>query len=79
MSNRLVCLCNLVTEKEILTALKKGARSTADIQKITRAGTSCGRCLVVIDALVDEYLAQVPADIQQKIIFDEKDDLKDKF
>ena len=79
MSNRLVCLCNLVTEKEILIALKKGAQSTVDIQKITRAGTSCGRCLVVIDALVEEYLAQVPANPQQKINFDEKEDLKDKF
>ncbi len=69
--SRLVCLCNVVSEKEILTALKKGARSTSDIQKITRAGTSCGRCLVVIDALVEEFMSQVPADPQQKLDFGE--------
>jgi len=61
----------VVSEKEILTALKKGARSTSDIQKITRAGTSCGRCLVVIDALVEEFMSQVPADPQQKLDFGE--------
>ena len=69
MSKRLVCLCNMVTEKEILAALQKGARSTADIQKMTRAGTSCGRCLPWIDAIVAEYLANLPQDAQQKLNF----------
>lgn len=69
MSRSLVCICNMVTENEILSALKKGARSTRDIQHITRAGTSCGRCLVVIDSLVDEYLAKLPEDPQQRIDF----------
>jgi nitrite reductase (NADH) large subunit len=59
----------MVTEKEIQTALVKGARSTADIQKLTRAGTSCGRCLPWIDALVEEYLANLPDDPQQQIDF----------
>lgn len=71
MSNRLVCLCNAVTEKEIIAALKKGARSTKDIQKQTYAGTNCGRCLVVIDSLVEEFLAQLPVDPQQKLDFGE--------
>ncbi len=62
-------MCNMVTEKEINAALTKGARSTSDIQRITRAGTSCGRCLVVIDAIVEEFLTQLPRDPQQKIDF----------
>ena len=69
MSKRLVCLCNMVTEKEILAALQKGARTTSDIQKMTRAGTSCGRCLPWIDAIVAEYLANLPQDAQQKLNF----------
>lgn len=69
MSKRLVCLCNMVTEKEILAALQKGARTTTDIQKITRAGTSCGRCLPWIDTIVAEYLATLPQDGQQKLNF----------
>jgi len=71
MSRRLVCICNMVTENEIKTALLKGARSTSDIQKITRAGTSCGRCLVVIDSIVEEFLAELPNDPQQRINFDD--------
>lgn len=69
MSKRLVCLCNMVTEKEILAALQKGARTTADIQKMTRAGTSCGRCLPWIDTIVAEYLAALPQEAQQKLNF----------
>ncbi|MDP2338091.1 MAG: (2Fe-2S)-binding protein [Bacteroidota bacterium] len=68
--NSLVCFCNGITENEILTALKKGAQSTSDIQRMTRAGTSCGKCLAVIDSLVEEYLAKIPVDPQQKIKFD---------
>ena len=71
MSKRLVCICNMVLEKEIIEALKKGARSTTEIQKLTRAGTSCGRCLPIIDALVEEFIANLPADLQQTIKFDE--------
>jgi len=59
----------MIIENEILSALKKGARSTQDIQRITGAGTSCGRCLVLIDSLVEEYLAKLPDDPQQRIDF----------
>jgi len=69
MKNRLVCICNVVSEKEILSALNKGARSTSEIQKITRAGTSCGKCLVEIDGLVEEFLSNLPDDPQQRINF----------
>lgn len=69
MSRRLVCVCNVVTENEILQVLKKGARSTADIQLMTRAGTSCGRCLMEIDRIVEEFLAQKPDDPQQRLEF----------
>jgi len=61
----------MVTEKEIHTALVKGARSTSDIQKITRAGTSCGRCLPWIDLIVEEFLENLPDESQQRIDFGE--------
>lgn len=67
MANRLVCLCNFVDEKEINSLLKKGAKSTADIQLLTRAGTSCGRCLPVIDELVAAYKKKKPKDQQGKL------------
>ena len=71
MTKRLVCICNMVLEREILEALKKGARTTTEIQKLTRAGTSCGRCLPTIDAMVEEYLGKLPDDPQILIDFDE--------
>lgn len=55
MEKKLVCICNLVTEGEIKKVLAKGAECTADVQKATGAGTSCGRCLPEIDALVKEH------------------------
>jgi nitrite reductase (NADH) large subunit len=60
----------MVTESEIQEALKKGAQSTSDIQKMTRAGTSCGRCLPWIDSIVEDYLATQPRDPQQRIEFE---------
>ena len=67
MGTRLVCMCNLVTEDEIISVLKKGAVSTEEIQEFTRAGTSCGRCLVMIDQIVSDYLKQKPIDPQTKL------------
>jgi nitrite reductase (NADH) large subunit len=61
----------MVTEKEIHAALVKGARSTTEIQKMTRAGTSCGRCLPWIDSIVEEFIAALPDDPQQRIDFGE--------
>ena len=69
MSNRLVCICNFVDEKEITKFLKQGANTTKDIQYLTRAGTSCGRCLPVIDDLVLAYNKEKPKDQQKKLNF----------
>lgn len=65
----MVCVCNVVTESEILQVLKKGARSTTDVQLMTRAGTSCGRCLMEIDRIVEEFLAKKGEDPQQRLEF----------
>jgi len=59
----------MVLEKEIHAALTKGVRSTSEIQKITRAGTSCGRCLPWIDSIVAEFLDKLPKESQQRINF----------
>lgn len=69
MAKRLVCICNLVLEKEINDWLKKGALSTQDIQQLTNAGTTCGRCLPEIDQLVENYKKAKPKDRQNKLDF----------
>lgn len=67
MSNRLVCICNLVDEKEINRLLNGGADSVKDIQNLTRAGTSCGRCLPVIDEIIAIHQKEKPKDQQKKL------------
>jgi bacterioferritin-associated ferredoxin len=66
---KLVCLCNLVEEKEIISVLKKGGISVGEIKKLTGAGTSCGRCHHEIDNLVDLYQKKKPKDPQVKLDF----------
>ena len=69
MSDHLVCICNMVSEKEIIHELKKGAKETADIQRVTMAGTSCGRCLMTIDQIVEEFCIMHPQDPQGRLEF----------
>lgn len=69
MGRKLVCLCNFIEEKEIIAAFKKGAVSTKDIQNITGAGTSCGRCLPEIDRLVEDLQKEKPKEQQKKLNF----------
>ena len=66
---KLICLCNLVEEKEVRSLLKKGACSTNDIQRYSKAGTSCGRCLPEIDELVSAELKEKPKGPQKKLDF----------
>lgn len=69
MTNRLICICNFVDEREIKSLLKKGAETTSDIQNLTRAGTSCGRCLPLIDELVAQHQKEKPKVRQEKLDF----------
>lgn len=67
MGNKLICLCNLVDENEVLSFFKKGAETAEDIQNHTRAGTSCGRCLTEIDKMVEDFKKNKPKDQQKKL------------
>lgn len=67
MSGRLICICNFVDEKEIKSLVKKGANSTLEIQHLTRAGTTCGRCLPLIDEIVNSGLKEKIHDQQKKL------------
>jgi NAD(P)H-nitrite reductase large subunit len=70
MRKKLICLCNLVDEKEILSFLKKGADSASEIQNLTRAGTTCGKCLPLIDHLVTTNKNENSKKQQRKIDFE---------
>lgn len=65
----MVCICNGVTENEILRILKRGARDLGDVKKITLASSSCGRCKSEIEAVMARYLSSKTPDLQQNIDF----------
>ena len=67
MTRRLVCFCNAVDEREMKIYLKKGVLSTSQIQELTRAGTTCGKCLPEIDELVEDYIKEKPKDLQKRL------------
>ncbi|MGM0621970.1 MAG: (2Fe-2S)-binding protein [Bacteroidota bacterium] len=64
---KIVCLCNLVSQNEIDSLLKKGAVSVREIQQHTGAGTTCGRCLPELDDLVAKHQKEKPKDQQRKL------------
>ena len=67
--NRLVCLCNGVTETEILSVLKKGAKNVDEISKFTLASTNCGKCRGEIVAIANHFLSNKKPNLQQNIEF----------
>lgn len=65
-------MCNFIDEKEIKSILNRGAQSVTEIQNLTRAGTSCGRCLPLIDELVEQHKIEKPKEQQIKLDFGSK-------
>ncbi len=67
--NKLVCLCNGVTETAILSILKKGARDIDEVRKFTLASSGCGKCKGEIEAIMKHYFTNKTVDLQQNIDF----------
>jgi len=66
---RTVCLCNGVTEEEILRILKRGAKDLAEVKEFTLAASSCGRCKSEVETITNSYLSNKTTDLQQYIEF----------
>lgn len=55
--DEIVCGCNGVSKGEILRAIReKGLSSVAEVGKVTKAGTSCGKCKGEIQTLLEAEL-----------------------
>ena len=67
--NKLVCLCNGVTETEILSVLKKGAKDVDEVSQFTLASTNCGKCRGEIAAIANHFLSNKKPDLQRNIEF----------
>ena len=52
-----VCSCNHVNAGTIREAVRKGARTLAEIQRATRASTGCGSCAADVERILREVAA----------------------
>lgn len=48
-----VCRCNTVTKKHLVSAWRRGCHTTAAMAQATRATTGCGSCVSAVDGLCD--------------------------
>ena len=53
-----VCICNGVTDREIRQAAEAGCRTMAELTMRTGAGSTCGSCIEMATAILDEVHAQ---------------------
>lgn len=56
MEDKIVCGCRKVTKQDLDNAIKNGAKSFEEVQKITKVGTGCGKCVKNVEPLVAELL-----------------------
>jgi bacterioferritin-associated ferredoxin len=49
-----VCICNAVTDAMIRSAVGKGAKTLADLQRMTGCAGACGSCAELAQDVLDE-------------------------
>jgi bacterioferritin-associated ferredoxin len=52
-----VCICNGVTDSDIRQAADAGCRSRPELTMRTGAGSTCGSCIEMATAILEESLA----------------------
>nr|WP_281277630.1 (2Fe-2S)-binding protein [Leptospira idonii] len=56
MRPKRVCLCKMVTEKELVDAIREGAHTIEELREKTRASTGCGTCAVQVYHILQREL-----------------------
>ena len=54
-----ICLCNAITDRQIVRAAEEGARSDEDLANELGVGTGCGRCRSCAKALLVETVNRI--------------------
>ena len=54
-----VCHCNAVSDREIRSAVASGAMSADDVARRCSAGTRCGSCVPVVQAILSEVAVSI--------------------
>lgn len=51
----MICICKRVRKSIIINSITEGNMTTTEIKHNTEAGTKCGKCIPIIDDLIEEY------------------------
>ncbi|HEY4137581.1 MAG TPA: (2Fe-2S)-binding protein [Casimicrobiaceae bacterium] len=54
-----ICLCNAITDRDIVKAAEQGARSSEDLMHNLGVGLGCGRCTSCAKSLLSETLVRL--------------------
>jgi bacterioferritin-associated ferredoxin len=54
-----VCVCNAVTDREIVERVRRGARSLESIRIELGVASGCGQCVECASALIDRTLSAI--------------------
>jgi len=54
-----ICLCNAITDRQIVRAAEMGARSPEDLAQELGVGLGCGRCTSCATTLLCETIARL--------------------
>jgi bacterioferritin-associated ferredoxin len=49
----IVCICKLVTDRQVKSAIAEGASTVAEVARACQAGTGCGACTEQIQEMID--------------------------
>lgn len=66
-SSQVVCGCMKVTEQDLISAVKNGAKSFEDVQAVTKVSTGCGKCSDSVKVLVDNIILKNKIDQNQVV------------
>ncbi|WOP18564.1 (2Fe-2S)-binding protein [Raineyella sp. LH-20] len=61
----IVCQCKVVTDRDIRSAVDRGARTVAQVCRATTAGTDCGSCVLTIRRLLCEHVETIHASLPE--------------
>ncbi|HOK38436.1 MAG: (2Fe-2S)-binding protein [Bacteroidales bacterium] len=55
-NEKIICMCNEISEKEIIKAIKeKNCNTVEKVGDETGAGTICGGCIPLIEELIEKF------------------------
>lgn len=63
----IVCHCAVVSDREVREAIDAGAGTLAEVCRTTTAGTTCGRCVATVKALLCQHCPLAHASIEEPV------------